>query len=246
MAMDSDTEILVSNEPEADVDRDPLTSSQDESQAEAEGILQPEGILQQIDSVEGEVVFPVVRRNRAISRAFEALDGVNLEEVFRDRALVMKTSSFPQRCLSRCAVWLAMQKALSQTRSEVSRVRAWKLFLLLPRILLFRSGRGGLIPKNMPLERFASFAEGQWIALLRQGQEAAEAHKAGVLRRRHRQVDSVEKRAERAQALVELGELSSARQALEGATCAPGDDTTGAALTNPARRPPRIEGTTSR
>ena len=54
------------------------------------------------------------------------------------------------------------------------------------------------------------------------GQEAAVAHKANVLRRRHRQLDSVEKRAEHAQALVELGELSSARQALEGATCAPG------------------------
>ena len=51
------------------------------------------------------------------------------------------------------------------------------------------------------------FAEGHWITLLRQGQAAATALKAGVLRRR--QVDSVEKRAERAQALVELGELSS-------------------------------------
>ena len=44
----------------------------------------------------------------------------------------------------------------------------------------------------------------------------------------------------RAQALVELGELSSARQVLEGATCAPGDDTTRVALTNPARRPPEL------
>ena len=137
------------------------------------------------------------------------------------------------------AVRLAMQETLSQTRSEMSRVRAWKHFLLLPRIL-FRSGRGGLIPKNKLRERFASFADGQWIALLRQGQAAAEAHKAGVLRRRHRQVDSVEKRAERAHALVELGELSSARQALEGATCAPGDDTTRAALTNLARRLPEL------
>ena len=33
---------------------------------------------------------PVVRRSRAITRAFATLDEVNLEEVFRDRALVMK------------------------------------------------------------------------------------------------------------------------------------------------------------
>ena len=222
----------MSHEPEVDVDRDPLTSSQDD------GILQPEGILRQIDSIEGEDVVPLVRRNRAIARAFEALDEVNLEEVFRDRALVMKKPPVFLRGAYQGAVRLGMQEVLSQTRSEVSRVRAWKLFLLLPRILLFRSGRGGLIPKNKLRERFALFADGQWITLLRQGQAAAEAHKAGVLRRRHRQVDSVEKRAERAQALVELGELSSARQALEGATCAPGDDMTRAALTNPARRPP--------
>ena len=60
VAMVSDTETLVSDEPEADVNHEPVTSSQDESQAEAEGILQ------QIDSTEGEVVVPVVRRNRAM------------------------------------------------------------------------------------------------------------------------------------------------------------------------------------
>ena len=92
-----------------------------------------------------------------------------------------------------------MQEALSETRSELSRVRAWKLFVLLPRILLFRSGRG-LIPKNEIRERFTMFADGQWLVLLRQGQEGAMTHKEGVLRGRRRQCDSVEKRAERAQA----------------------------------------------
>ena len=52
-----DTETLVSHEPEADLNRKLVTSS----------------ILQQIDSSEGEVEVPVVRRSRAISRAFAAL-----------------------------------------------------------------------------------------------------------------------------------------------------------------------------
>ena len=38
--------------------------------------------------------------------------------------------------------------------------------------------------------------------------------------------------------LVHLGELSSARQALEGASVAPGSDQTLAMLSDPAKRPP--------
>ena len=53
-----------------------------------------------------------------------------------------------------------------------------------------------------------------------------------------RQSDDQESRAGRAEALVQMGELSSARQALEGASVAPGNEETGAALQNPERRPP--------
>ena len=58
-------------------------------------------------------------------------------------------------------------------------------------------------------------------------------------RRRRRHVrDDVESRAARAEALVQMGELSAARQALEGATVAPGEEATRAALQDPAKRPP--------
>ena len=82
VAVDSDTETLVS-EPEVD-HREPVASSEDETELEAEGIHQ------RVESREEEVVVPAVRRSRAITRAFATLDEVNLEEVFRDRALVMK------------------------------------------------------------------------------------------------------------------------------------------------------------
>ena len=45
-------------------------------------------------------------------------------------------------------------------------------------------------------------------------------------RRRRRSSDDVQRRAERAHALVQLGELSVGRQALEGASLAPGTDAT--------------------
>ena len=116
-----------------------------------------EAVPQQSVSSDGEVVILVVRQNRAITRAFAALDEVSLEEIFRERALVMK--KFPAFFSGYQAfVRLSMQEAL-ETRSELSKVRAWKLFML-PRIHLFRSGRGGLIPKNKLRERFTMFAGG--------------------------------------------------------------------------------------
>ena len=137
-------------------------------------------------SPERKIVVPVVRRSRAITRAFATLDEVNLEEVFRDGAWVMKKPPTFLKGAYQGAVRVAMQEALSETRSEPSRTRAWKLFLLLPRILLFRQGRGGLIPQNKLRERFAMFAEGHWTTLLRQRQATATTHKAGALRRRRR------------------------------------------------------------
>ena len=68
------------------------------------------------------------------------------------------------------------------------------------------------------------------MKLLRLSQEVAQSRARGSRRIRQNQVDSVERRAERAQ----LGELSSARQALEGSCVAPGN-----LVTNPSRRPVR-------
>ena len=59
-------------------------------------------------------------------------------------------------------------------------------------------------------------------------------------RRTRRAGNDIEFRAARAEALVQVGELSSAREALEGAELAPGNRATLAALRNPDRRPPTL------
>ena len=56
-------------------------------------------------------------------------------------------------------------------------------------------------------------------------------------RRRRRDVDDIQRRADRAEALVQLGELSAARHALEGASLAPGNEATHSALTDERKRP---------
>ena len=52
----------------------------------------------------------------------------------------------------------------------------------------------------------------------------------------------MKRRVDRADALVHMGELSSARQAFEGATLAPGMEATLNALRDPAKRPPEPRG----
>ena len=117
------------------------------------------------------------------------------------------------------------------------RERGWKLFLLLPRLLLFRPARGGLISKKKLEERFADFVRGEWLSLLEGQQEicgdGGHMAKTSVTRKGQ---NNVEKRAARAHTIVQLGELSSARQTLEGTDLALGYDATSRAL---RRRPAR-------
>ena len=61
-------------------------------------------------------------------------------------------------------------------------------------------------------------------------------------RRRRGQGDDVQKKVARAELKVALGELSSARQALEGEEVAPGTRETLQQLTDESKRPPRLRG----
>ena len=139
----------------------------------------------------------------------------------------------------------AMRVALEEVargldeRSETRMTRGWKLFLLLPRLLLWRPVRGGLVSKKDLELRFRSFQTGQWRELLNtSASTTAKIHQRSVRRRRHQREETVERRAIRALSRVNLGELSAARQALEGASLAPGTHATLRALTDPERRPP--------
>ena len=112
--------------------------------------------------------------------------------------------------------------------------------LLAPRMLLFRKTRGGMIPKGQLQERFALFRRGDWTDLLLQSRDVSEEATAVRSRSRRTQVDTVERRAERAQALVTMGEISSGRAALEGAPVAPGNEATLNSLRDESRRPPSL------
>ena len=147
-----------------------------------------------------------VPQRRALSQGLRSLDGVDLADVFTRRALVMRSVPRVLQGPYIAAVRLSLQ--------EVS--RAWKLFLLLPRMLLWRPPRGGLVPKRHLEGRLRLFVAGEWTELLQQGAVHGAAAAVGKW---------------------SSGELSAGRQALEGESVAPGTLRTLRALTDPERRP---------
>ena len=105
---------------------------------------------------------------------------------------------------------------------------------------LDRKPRGELISRENLTRRNSLFSHGRRTELIRASERDAEEAAATARRRRQRRrVDDLERRAARAQMMVQLGELSAGRQALEAAEIAPGTLPTLQAFRDPSRRPPR-------
>ena len=113
--------------------------------------------------------------------------------------------------------------------------RAWKLWLFLPRMLLFRPAGTDRVPKPVILARFTAFFRGDWEPLL----SAAIAGTSAPARptTNTTDTDDLPRRLERATRLAHLGELSAARQALTSEPLAPPTEATLQQLTDPSRRP---------
>ena len=153
---------------------------------------------------------------------FLAQDDVNVEDLFRRRACVMKSVPKFLRGPFRTVLRIALREASST--DEPRRERGWKLLMLALRMLLFRPARGGMVSKEKLTSRFDKFSRCEWLDLLEAASRCTEEATTVCRRRHRREVDVEEKRAAKALALVQVGELSSARQALEGADVAPGSD----------------------
>ena len=197
-------------------------------------------ITEVVEPTVEEVPVPMDARVRAPVRAFTSLDAINLTDLFEHRDKLMQPVPHILRGAFRMALRVACQEILDgmEANSEVRTVRGWKLFLVLPRMMLFRPDRGGPVSRKKLEARVRLFQEGEWISLLRESVACAEAAHSSSVRRRRRSSDEEAVRAARALSLVQMGELSAARQALEGASLAPGNLATLGMLTDPTRRPP--------
>ena len=99
--------------------------------------------------------------------------------------------------------------------------RSWKLFGLLPMILLHRPRGTGMVGRSELIQRFEDFQRGVWVPLIHQAC-------AGILvgSRRTEKSDEETRRGKAAQRRVQHGQVSRARHELTGAPLAPRDGQT--------------------
>ena len=146
------------------------------------------------------VGLPIVieRPVRGQQEALASLYGVDLKDRFKIRACVMRTVLHIMKGAFRLGLRAALEEVLAgfSQRSDVRMARGWKLFMLLPRMMLHKPPRGGGVPRKKLEERVQLLQNGQWSQLLERSLSNDEqAHHVSSRRRRH-QTDSVEKRAE--------------------------------------------------
>ena len=222
--------------PDEDLEDGSDHSSDTESIDTRGGTSDAEGEVEVVSPPEAQVPTVSVPFER-FTDSFEWLAEVGLEVVFKQRPCLMKSVPGFMKWAYRSAMRVAFAE-IDQGRVERDATRSsrgWKLFLLLPRLLLHKPPRGGLVPKRKLQHRFGVFADGDWACLLASSMKhASRAAQASSRRSRRQDTDNVESRAARADALVHMGELSAACQALEGAAVAPATRKT----LNPERRPP--------
>ena len=138
--------------------------SESDSQAEVESVAAP---LSDVDSgdadLEIEVEVPVSSLSFGAPAwaALVGLDNVELKDEFLIRACAMQFPPAFLRGLFRASMRFALNETdrARDASDAVALSQAWKLFLLLPRLLLHRPPRGGNIPKCRLLERFSDLRE---------------------------------------------------------------------------------------
>ena len=152
-----------------------------------EHVLEPGSVEAETEEADEDidVQFP---RPAALRGAFLLVDDWNLTDKLKKRASVMKSVPYCLKGPFRNALRLALEEASSE--DVVRQERGWKLFLLIPRMLLHRPPRGGLISKEKLRERFEVFARGEWNSLLEASSKCGDD--AAARRRKRRQGDNLE------------------------------------------------------
>ena len=173
--------------------------------------------------------------------AWAQLDAVDLQTEFAIRLPTMQGVPAFLRPGIRQAYTFSL-RALRDAHSragEAQQTRAWKLFLLVPRLLLFRVRVTGSTGREALLQRVRGFLAGRWTALLAAARDAADH--LGPAPTAHADDDAASlRRREAACAHVRRGEVSRGRTVLTAAALAPGTEDNFAALSDPARRPPAL------
>ena len=166
-----------------------------------------------------------------------------LERIFSLRASAMR--SVPRFLHGPFPSAMKILEEIMASVEDVRVTRGWQVFLMLPRMLLHRPPGGGVISREKLVTLFEAVTQGDWGWLLESSRICDEQAAQSRRRVRRRRQDDWELGAIRAERLVQVGELSSARQTLEGAALAPGNQATLRQVTDASRRASPTSGTPS-
>ena len=171
--------------------------------------------------------------NRGIADAWASLDSITLKDEYKHAcATVREVPEFFSRQFQE-AFYIATSRirTMHSQKKELELERAWKLFLLLPRMLLTRTRMKGEDGKNEFFYRIREFHRGDWLTLVQQARlpkRKKTAQRAGL---------DVDAKLRAAEQRARWGELSHARQELVGTPLAPRTMETYYKLCDPAGRP---------
>ena len=105
-------------------------------------------------------------------QALESLDQVDLDTVLKQKFFGFQSPPPLFQGRIRQALATALD-AINAAETEQQTVRAWKLWLLLPRMLLHRQPGARTLPKPEWYARIQAFQFGQWLVLLQRARATA-------------------------------------------------------------------------
>ncbi|CAJ1414226.1 unnamed protein product, partial [Effrenium voratum] len=147
--------------------------------------------------------------------AFAAIDALDAETVLSHPCSSVRSPPHFLKGTLRKALRFALDLIHNADgHGGVGSERAWKLWLLLPRLLLFRPAGGAPVPKQDFLARFDAFFRGEWQLLVNVSGSFPDENQTGPAEAPPRShsprvpADDATRRAERAVRLARLGELS--------------------------------------
>ena len=125
----------------------------------------------------------------AMASGFRSPDQVTLDTEFRSRGCLIRVVPKIMRGAFRTALRFSFQEAAeARAAGNVEQeIRAWKLFLFVPRMLLTRPPRGGAVSKAKLVERCDAFARGEWLLLVKASRADVQSSSTATSRRRRRE-----------------------------------------------------------
>ena len=178
------------------------------------------------------------QREAAQESSWHQFDQLNLEDCFLTKVPTLrKCPHFLRGRLREVFSFVLRERCRAKMENDVEgEVRAWKLFGLIPAMLLHRPKGVGSVGRAELVHRFNDFQQGHWEQLWHRAQAAASARFSRAPTSGATEKEDHRRRGRAAQSRVQQGQVSRARQELTGAPLAPRNEDTLQQLRN---RPPQ-------